>query len=65
MEGILVARATYFHDTEPSKWSLLDFLDWASSSVGFLEKDTEHSVFKNLIQKIAKNDKDDIRAEKA
>ncbi|RUP42805.1 hypothetical protein BC936DRAFT_138055, partial [Jimgerdemannia flammicorona] len=59
------ARAAYFHDTEPSKWSLLDFLNWASSSVGFRGKDAEHSAFKALIKNIAKNNKDDFRVEKA
>ncbi|CAG8556583.1 1286_t:CDS:2 [Acaulospora morrowiae] len=42
----------YFQNTEPSKWSLVDFLTWRSEILRFLDRSKEHSVFKFFLHEL-------------
>jgi hypothetical protein len=57
--------SSYFHETDPIRWSLIDFLEWRLEASEFLSNDKEHGTFKYSVEKIANIWKDEIRVQKA
>ncbi|GBB99994.1 hypothetical protein RclHR1_03700002 [Rhizophagus clarus] len=56
---------SYFQETDPLRWSLINFLEWRSENLVLNDCNQEHGAFKSLLQKIIANDKDNIHRQKA
>ena len=64
-QASLLSVSSYFHETDPLKWSLIDFLKWRLEASDFLSKDKEHGTFKYSVEKSANIWKDEINVQKA
>lgn len=57
--------SNYFHESDPLKWSLIDFLNWRLEASDFLSQDKEHGTFRYSVEKIANGWEDEICVQKA
>ncbi|CAG8715900.1 16533_t:CDS:10, partial [Funneliformis mosseae] len=57
--------SNYFHEFDPLKWSLIDFLNWRLEASDFLIQDKEHGTFRYSVEKIANGWEDEICVQKA